>query len=335
MSPESLLGVILLFGASAAAMWFLRRSRTAANRSRAVEEEDVLKQLFHLGEKGVAPGIESIAGTLHRTPDKIALVVERLVASGLVTVTPRGVTLTERGRRSALNIVRTHRLWERFLADKTGVAESDWHRSAEKAEHRLTPKEADQLSRSLGDPVFDPHGDPIPRPDGVMPARRGGSLASADAGSTFLVIHVEDEPASVYAELMSKRIVPGVRLSVVENSGQGVVVEAEGERHRLTALAAGNVTVSPAKLRRPTSVSLRTLAEIPVGSSGRVAEISPAVRGMQRRRLLDLGLVPGTVVRAEFKSPTGDPTAYTIRGALVALRAADASLIKVENESAP
>ena len=45
---------------------------------------------------------------------------------------------------------------------------------------------------------------------------------------------------------------------------------------------------------------------------------------------MDLGVLPGTVIRAEMISPTGDPTAYRVRGALIALRAAQAQLIRVE-----
>ena len=56
---------------------------------------------------------------------------------------------------------------------------------------------------------------------------------------------------------------------------------------------------------------------------------SPACRGVQRRRLFDLGLIPGTVVRAEFTGPGGDPTAYDIRGATIALRRQQAEQILV------
>ncbi len=61
--------------------------------------------------------------------------------------------------------------------------------------------------------------------------------------------------------------------------------------------------------------------------------ISSACQGLQRRRLLDLGLVPGTEVTAVMKNPTGDPTGYRIRGAVIAPRNDQADLIRVQRKS--
>lgn len=69
------------------------------------------------------------------------------------------------------------------------------------------------------------------------------------------------------------------------------------------------------------------LAELPVSHMGRV--IGLKVEGLTRRRLLDLGLVPGTKVEAVRRSPTGDPIAYNVRGALIALRQEDSRKIIV------
>lgn len=67
---------------------------------------------------------------------------------------------------------------------------------------------------------------------------------------------------------------------------------------------------------------------LPIGSSGRVKRLS--ANGSVRRRLLDLGLISGTPVEALRKSPSGDPTAYQIRGAVIALRSEESSLIMME-----
>ncbi len=70
------------------------------------------------------------------------------------------------------------------------------------------------------------------------------------------------------------------------------------------------------------------LSDLKVGESCRVGRVT--ADGPGRRRLLDLGLVPGTVVQAIRRSPLGDPTAYAIRGATVALRVEQAATIEVE-----
>jgi len=64
-----------------------------------------------------------------------------------------------------------------------------------------------------------------------------------------------------------------------------------------------------------------------------VVGIAAGCRGPERRRLLDLGVIPGTVVAAEMRSPAGDPVAYRIRGALVALRREQADLIHIAREA--
>ncbi len=74
---------------------------------------------------------------------------------------------------------------------------------------------------------------------------------------------------------------------------------------------------------------VRPLSTLCVGEQARVADLSGSLQGFSRRRLLDLGLTAGTVVTCELVSPFGDPTAYRIRGAVVALRHEDASLVLV------
>lgn len=74
---------------------------------------------------------------------------------------------------------------------------------------------------------------------------------------------------------------------------------------------------------------LTSLSEIPVGSHALVTGIN--AEGLTRRRLLDLGLVPGTRVEVVRRSPLGDPVAYNIRGALIALRREEASRVSVKD----
>lgn len=74
--------------------------------------------------------------------------------------------------------------------------------------------------------------------------------------------------------------------------------------------------------------SLIPLNQLQIGSIGRVKLLISD--GIIRRRLLDLGLIQNTCVEALRRSPTGDPTAYRIRGAVIALRSEEASKIFVE-----
>ncbi|MCR4435114.1 MAG: FeoA family protein [Clostridiales bacterium] len=68
---------------------------------------------------------------------------------------------------------------------------------------------------------------------------------------------------------------------------------------------------------------------LPLGKKAKVKELTS--EGAVRRRMLDLGLISDTVVEALQKSPSGDPTAYHIRGAVIALRSEEACKIMVES----
>jgi Fe2+ transport system protein FeoA len=80
---------------------------------------------------------------------------------------------------------------------------------------------------------------------------------------------------------------------------------------------------------QPVEEPLETLANLNPGEEATVVRLSLDCRGLERRRLMDLGLLPGTVVAAEMRSPTGDPTAFRIRGALIALRVEQAGYIQI------
>jgi ferrous iron transport protein A len=69
----------------------------------------------------------------------------------------------------------------------------------------------------------------------------------------------------------------------------------------------------------------RTLADLQAGQTGVVTQLHS--QGPERRRMMDLGIVPGTVITVEMNSPLGDPVAYRVRGALVALRCEQARLV--------
>ncbi len=315
--------VLLLAGTVVARRWFQRQERREQ-----VQTEDALKHLFHAEEQAQTGSLVSISGALGVSADRAAQVTQSLTNEGLVALDGERVRLTEKGRTRALGVIRRHRLYERYLADETGVQATDWHIVADKTEHRLSAQEVETLAHRLGEPLYDPHGDPIPPVAGTMPSQRGGPLQTAPPGATVMVVHIEDEPLAVYRDLLSKGLQPGVRLRVVERTQRSVVVDHRGVQETLPLVVASNVTVVSAP---PEPRGLATLNSLRIGSSARVVGIDEACRGLQRRRMLDLGLVPGTVVTSELLSPGGDPVAYRIRGSLVALRHAQASLILIES----
>ena len=295
-----------------------------------VQLEDALKHFYMWEQVGRTPTLESIAGRLTISTDDAAKLVTRLTESDFVHPGKEGLTLTKPGRESALRLVRTHRLWERYLADRTGVPAVEWHDEAEIMEHSLSAEQTDALSARLGHPRWDPHGDPIPTASGALPAVEQLSLGLAPLGMALEVIHLEDEPREIFNGLLNRGLVLGGRVEAIERDNRQVRVLVDGSERRINMVEAQNVTVRVLPEGQHTGSRPITLADLDLGETARVIDISPACRGSERRRLLDLGVVRGTEIRVDMESAAGDPVAYLIRGALIALRRSQATWIRIE-----
>jgi DtxR family Mn-dependent transcriptional regulator len=298
--------------------------------SQRVRIEDALKHLLN-GELADQPAsVASLAGVLEIAPGQAHDLVQRLVDLELARLEGIGIGLTNSGRAYALRILRTHRLLERYFADRTGVPATDWHDLAESAEHGLSEAQVDALAARMGHPVYDPHGDPIPTAAGRLPPRQGVPLAALKPGEAATVVHVEDEPAAAFRQLLSLGVNLAVPVKMVRVEPNTVEVVVGGVTRRLDPLLAAAVTVERGPEGAGHTVLYERLDALRPGERAVVVEVAPAMQGPQRRRLLDLGLLPGTEVTAEFKSPAGDPMAYRIRGALIALRRPQAQAIYIQ-----
>jgi DtxR family Mn-dependent transcriptional regulator len=329
---------LLVFGllvlAAAVVLWphggLLARVHRFRRLSERVRLEDALKHVYMCERRGLQCTLESLAGHLEVSTGRAAALLSHMAHVGLVQLGGADPALTEDGRRSALRIVRTHRLWERYLADRTGVPAREWHAEAERMEHALSEQETDALESRLGHPRWDPHGDPIPTSAGELPPVRGIGLATVEVGGTVEIVHLEDEPREIYDALLAHGLAPGDVAEVVARSEQTVRLRAAGREFDLDAVAARNVSVRRLPSGHRAREAAPTLLDAGPGEPVRVLSISSSCQGAQRRRLLDLGVVRGTVIVPELVSASGDPVAYRIRGALIALRREQASWISVE-----
>ncbi|MEW5982889.1 MAG: metal-dependent transcriptional regulator [Acidobacteriota bacterium] len=335
--------MIWLVGVAAACLVFvfwprlglLDRWQRASDLARRSRREDALKHILKCEANQRRATLESVAGAVEIASGAAAHLLEDLQAGGLVTVEAGGLRLRPAGRDIALHIIRAHRLWESFLAEETGVAEREWHLRAEKQEHLLTPERADELAARLGHPTHDPHGDAIPALDGTLEGERDRSLNDVDPGTPVVIRHIEDEPAPIYDQLLAQGLRAGMKAFVVEKDQTRIRFWADGDLHVLAPVLADSVAVADLPgYRREDLVAHQFLAGLKPGERGRVVEISPACRGPERRRLMDLGFVPGTIVDVDLVSPAGDPTAYRLRGSVVALRREQARLVRVDRVEA-
>ena len=294
-------------------------------------EEDGLKHLLDCEEGAVVASVDSVAGALGLKRPRATDMLAGLASKGLAKPRGDGWALTAEGRREALEVVRKHRLVETWLARKTSVPAEAWHRAAHVAEHQLGTIETDELANRLGNPRFDPHGDPIPTREGVLPPARRISLAEWPEGRDALIEHMEDEPETVFRDMVRAGLHPGMVVSgIARLTDGGMELTGEGRTVKLPPAWLGMVHVTEVDAGEQPDSEVKRLSDLPVGSVSVVQGLSPACVGAERTRLLDLGLVPGTEMRCEFTSPFQWPRAYFIRGTMIALRHEQAGRILVK-----
>ena len=278
-------------------LWRIRRS---LRRTERVLIEDALKHLHDCEYRGRSTTLESLAGALELSGNRSADVLGRLEALGLLLPCEDGFRLTSEGRSHALRVIRVHRLWERYLADRTGATEADWHREADQREHTMSAEEAEALAARLGYPRYDPHGDAIPTATGDIPPAKGQPLTTLALGQVARIVHVEDEPEALYAQLVAEGLNPGMCVRLIDSTPERIRFEVEGDENVLAPVVAANLWVVPLAEEEIPAGPFDRLSDLKQGEQATVSGISRACRGPQRRRLMDLGLVPGTVVQAEL-----------------------------------
>ena len=291
--------------------------------------EDALKHLYDCEERRHHGTVHSLSGAIGISGPRLSEVIVRLEQLKLAESEGGAYRLTAEGRSYALRVIRVHRLWESYLSDDTGFDAREWHLQAERKEHTTTPEEAEALSARMGHPRFDPHGDPIPTPSGEIVPLPGQPLSDMAPGQVGRIVHLEDEPQEIYAQLLAESLYPGMQVRIFEVSPERIRFEAEGEEHVLAPVVAANLSVLALPDEETIEEPHERLSALNPGERATVVGLSSACRGAERRRFLDLGLIPGTEVEAELRSAGGDPTAYRIRGAVIALRREQAEKVQV------
>jgi DtxR family Mn-dependent transcriptional regulator len=329
----ALVAAVVLGGAAALLLWPVRglywRWEHVLRASDRVLSEDALKYLFDCEYRELTGTLHGLTGALGISDKRAVRLLQRLQQLGLIDSEAGEYRLTEEGRAQALQIIRVHRLWEHHLAEDTGMDAAAWHREADRREHTTSVEEAEAMAARHGHPRYDPHGDPIPTASGELRPHRGRPLSDLKAGDLGRIAHLEDEPESVYRQLVDDGLSVGMQVQVLASGREAVRFEADGREHSLAPVVADNVSVAALAEGQAIKAAADRMSALSPGQQGTVVGISSACRGAERRRLMDLGLIPGTVVAAELQGPGGDPTGYRIRGAVIALRRQQADWIQI------
>jgi DtxR family Mn-dependent transcriptional regulator len=202
-----------------------------------VSEENYLKGIFRLSQDAgnkITP--TAIAETLAHNAASVVDMIKKLSDKKLIEYNKTtGVKLSEKGHKSALQIVRKHRLWEVFLLERLGYSWGDVHDIAEQLEHVQHAELADRLDKYLGYPVYDPHGDPIPQINGKMAKSFKTTLSEVKEKESYKVVGVKDSSNSFLQYLQKLKIGIGTKITIAEKISfdESIVINIDN-RNKIT-----------------------------------------------------------------------------------------------------
>lgn len=209
--------------------------------------EDYLKAIYELLEDSGRVTTSALAERLNVAPASVTEMVQKLARMQPPLVDyerHRGVSLTEAGRKIALEVIRHHRLIELYLSEALGYGWHEVHDEAERLEHVISEEFEDKIAAALGDPDRDPHGDPIPTREGVVaePSRR--SLSMVPVGETVRVARVRDQDTAFLSRLTELGLVLNAPLTVLQAPAEGpLAVDIAGRVQALDRAITDNVFV--------------------------------------------------------------------------------------------
>ncbi|OZV70732.1 metal-dependent transcriptional regulator [Winogradskyella aurantia] len=210
-------------------------------------EENYLKAIYHLGQKSDKEiSTNAIAEKIEAKASSVTDMLKKLADKKLISYRKyKGVTLTEKGRLTAVDIIRKHRLWEVFLVDKLNFSWDEVHEVAEQLEHIKSPKLINELDAYLDFPTHDPHGDPIPDKNGQIQRTDKITLSQAVINQTYICVGVIDSSSDFLKYLDKYNIGIGSEITVLEREefDQSITIEIKGKTVVMSKIISTNIYV--------------------------------------------------------------------------------------------
>ena len=205
-----------------------------------VAEEEYLQIIFWLQEAGLPMTGANVARAMQVSAPTVHEMIGRLEADGYVTrADDKSLSFTDTGREHAENIVRRHRLIERFLTDVFDIPWDQVHEEAERLEHWMSPTVEERMLKAIGDAKTCPHGHPI-----FTDQREAGvPLADVEQGASVRVLRFENEAEDLLHYLMESGLTPGLEGKVSQSGDEAVTIESDGGSFTVTASVAETVSV--------------------------------------------------------------------------------------------
>tara|TARA_R100000935_G_scaffold27623_1_gene47813 strand:+ start:1734 stop:2390 length:657 start_codon:yes stop_codon:yes gene_type:complete len=212
-----------------------------------LSEENYLKAIFHL-ERAFPSGVSTnaLADEMSTKASSVTDMIKKLSEKKLVAYKKyQGVKLSDKGRETAVNVIRKHRLWEVFLVEKLGFAWDEVHEVAEQLEHIRSDKLINELDRFLDFPKRDPHGDPIPDADGNFMLANKILLSELEKGESGICVGVKDSSTEFLQYLDKNGIALGKVISILdkESFDQSMLIKLNRNELKISNLISSNLYI--------------------------------------------------------------------------------------------
>ena len=208
--------------------------------------EEYLECIYRLQEKSGVARTNDIVKSLGVVPGTVTNTVKWLEKEGLVTHKPyKGVKLTEKGRKIALQVIRRHRLSERLLTDILHMEWDKVHDAACKLEHSLTNEIIKPLEKALKHPKTCPHGNPIPTKCGGIIKEESQPLIELGTGEQSTIVKIIEERTDLLHYLKKLGLVPGASIEILEKAPLNgpITVKVGSTSHALSRAIASVIQV--------------------------------------------------------------------------------------------
>lgn len=210
-------------------------------------EENYLKIIYHLAENTDNVQTNAIAAQMQTKPASVTDMIKKLAEKGFVDyIKYQGVTLTDKGRNAAIDIVRKHRLWEVFLVDKLNFKWDEVHDVAEELEHIKSTALIERLDEFLGFPKSDPHGDPIPDKNGRFAKTQFTKLIDLKIGDNGTITGVSQHSSAFLKHLEKLGLTLGKQIEVndVTDFDGSVEILVAGKQTNISREVAKHILIS-------------------------------------------------------------------------------------------
>ncbi len=205
-----------------------------------VAEEEYLQIIFWLQEAGLPMTGANVARAMQVSAPTVHEMIGRLETDGYVTRgDDKSLAFTDTGREHAENIVRRHRLIERFLTDVFDIPWDQVHEEAERLEHWMSPTVEERMLKAIGDAQTCPHGHPI----FTEKREPGVPLADVEEGAKVRVLRFENEAEDLLHYLMDAGLKPGLEGTLSSSGDEAVTIQSNGDDFSVTRSVAETVSV--------------------------------------------------------------------------------------------